>query len=316
MHRGESLLFIKYHDGLHKRLTFYGTIDFSEYDEVSTRLPSIRKLCNLDDKTPIRLLNVASLTTFSVISATKTFKEQELQTGSVLIVQIWQQTNVKGSFGYLIFPAYARHQYTSTSLAIVNPLLGKALHEQAINGLYTDLALLSARKNAFRLTAHRSVLATVPFFKTAFESGMRESNMSSLVVELHAPPWTSERTLKDFLAFVYLRDSQVLGPVGIDGLTDLIRLADFYGFLELMDSVATEVTRKTYLLSDGNSLELLKILDLLEFPNRKRLETLLLDYVASNYSRIGQTQEFCDLFGTDLYKLIVERVDSKLNRKP
>jgi len=122
--------------------------------------------------------------------------------------------------------------------------------------------------------------------------------------------------LKDFLAVVYLRDSQVLGPVGIDGLTDLIRLADFCGFLELMDSVATEVTRKTYLLSDGNSLQLLKILDLLEFPKRKRLETLLLDYVASNYSRIGQTQEFCDLFRTDVYKLIVERVDSRLNRKP
>jgi hypothetical protein len=45
---------------------------------------------------------------------------------------------------------------------------------------------------------------------------------------------------------------------------------------------------------------------------RKRLETLLLDYVASNYSRIGQTQEFSDLFGTDVYKLIVERVDSEL----
>src|SRR5277367_1143381 len=100
-----------------------------------------------------------------------------------------------------------------------------------------------------------------PFSKPLLaESGMRESNTSFIVVELHAPPWTSERTLKDFLAFVYyLRDSQVLGPVGIDGLTDLIRLADFYGFLELMDSVATEVTRKTYLLSDGNSLELIKI---------------------------------------------------------
>src|SRR5271155_4217139 len=123
-----------------------------------------------------------------------------------------------------------RHQYTSTSLAVVNPLLGKALHEQAVNGLYTDLALLSATsnsENAFRLTAHRSVLATVPFFKSAFESGMRESNTSSLLVELHAPPWTSERTLKDFLAFVYLRDSQVLGPVGIDGLIELIRLAVF-----------------------------------------------------------------------------------------
>src|SRR5271154_89235 len=106
LHRGDSLLFIKYHDELHKRVTFYGTIDFSEYDEVSTRLPNIRKLCNLDDKTPIRLLNVASLTTFSVISATKTFKEQELQTGSVLIAQICPQTNVKGSFGYLVFPAY------------------------------------------------------------------------------------------------------------------------------------------------------------------------------------------------------------------
>jgi hypothetical protein len=94
----------------------------------------------------------------------------------------------------------------------------------------------------------------------------------------------------------------------------LIHLADFYGFLELLDTVATEVDRKASLLSDANSLELLKILEPLEFPNRKRLETLLLDYVASNFSCIGQSQEFCDMFSTDVYRLIVERV-AKPNRK-
>jgi len=143
---------------------------------------------------------------------------------------------------------------------------------------------------------------------------MQESDSSSAVIELHAPPWTSEETLKAFLAFVYLRDPNVLLPFGIECLTDLIRLADFYGFLELMDVVATEVDRKAYLLSDANSVELLKILELLEFPRRKKLETLLLDYIASNFSRIAQTQEFCDLFGTDVYKLVVERMAKRNTR--
>jgi len=155
------------------------------------------------------------------------------------------------------------------------------------------------------------VLATVVWFKAAFESGMRESNSSSSTLEVQTPPWTTKETLKAFLAFVYLRVPQVLLPLGIKCLTELIRLADFYGFPELMDVVATEVDRKAYLLSDTDSVQLLQILEPIEFPRRKHLEALLLDYIASNFSRIALTQEYCDLFGTDVYKLIVERVSNR-----
>ena len=154
--RGESLLFVKYHDQFNKRLTYSGSMNFFEDDRVSTRIPNIRKLCNLDDTIPIRLLNVDSLTTFSLISASWTFKSQNLHTGSVLIVQKWPQVDVSVGSGKLCFPAYARHRYTSTSLAIFNPLLGKALHQQAVDGLYTDVALVPAtptNNNHFRLTA-------------------------------------------------------------------------------------------------------------------------------------------------------------------
>lgn len=171
--RGESLLFVKYHDQFNKRLTYSGSVNFFEDDRVSTRIPNIRKLCNLDDTIPIRLLDVDSLTTFSLISASWTFKSQNLHTGSVLIVQKWPQVDVSVGSGKLCFPAYARHHYTSTSLAIFNPLLGKALHEQAVDGLYTDVALVPAtpmNNNHFRLTAHKNVLATVVWFKAAFES--------------------------------------------------------------------------------------------------------------------------------------------------
>jgi hypothetical protein len=167
------------------------------------------------------------------------------------------------------------------------------------------------------LTCHKSVLATVPYFKTAFECGMRESD--STFLELPAPPNTTESALKAFIKFVYLRDPDVLNSSGIECLlTELLYLADFYGFIEFMDAIAAWIVGKPYLISDANSLALLKLLEPLEFPNRKRLETRLVDYIVLNYVRIAKTQEFYnELAGTDVYDLIIDSVaNGKRNIQP
>jgi hypothetical protein len=201
----QKLMFVKYHDPAHFAcaLRFCGTLRFSEDKIVFARFHHRRKLCGIKSTIKIQLLDVFSLSQFFYIETSNSFKEVGLQTGSIVVAQ--EGTPVKEFVlrernSGLAFPPYGMHcrnQNDSTP----STTLGKSLYRQAVDCQFVDVAFLSLSESVsrFRLTAHKNVLATVPYFKAAFQSGMKESKGSDAdpsIVELKAPPWTTRWTVE------------------------------------------------------------------------------------------------------------------------
>ena len=316
-----NLLIIKFHNEITDTLDFVGTVPFFENELVSTRLRHIRKLC-LTDNQPLQLLDVVTKSQFYLVDPSKTFKEQKLRTGSILIVQYWnEETSLKVEASRrlqkgLLFRPYMTHIYDKYATnGGVNPIVGSGLYEQAKDEKYTDVVLVSAKVDGvdqLRLGAHRMILATIPRFKTTFECGMKEGLCSSSIIELEAPPWTTHDALKDFHEYIYLRDAAVLSPessASIERLIELYRLADFYCVEELLEKVALRIMAKYSYLTPENSLELLELLNnSVGLSQREDLERLVFRYMRGNFSLIGRCQQFGDMFGTDLYEKIVDAI--------
>ena len=184
---------------------------------------------------------------------------------------------------------------------------------QAMDNIYTDVVFVSGQQSLnddqYRLGAHKNVLATVDYFKTVFESGMRESVVS--LVEFEVPSSTAKLTMERFLSFLYTRDPSPLVHIyTIGSLSELIRVADYYGFEELIERASVAIEQKYSWLSEQNAIELLKTIDLLHFPRKTRVEKLVIEYIVCNFSRVGRMQEFTGLFGRNVYNSIISAVSN------
>lgn len=307
-------LFVKYSDNFHNTLRFCGTVPFFEDELISTKIPHIRNLCNMNEYCMIQIQDIVAKNQYYMIEASKTFKQQRLRMGSILIVS---KNCIDESYDRihkgLSFPPYGQHSYGGcTFFDYPNPTLGAALYDQAKAGKYTDVTLLSSKREAeeqLRLTVHKNVLTTIPYFRAFFEIGMTESNSEQPVFEVEAPSWTTHYALKDFHEYIYLRDPLIIttrSSFSIDHLCDLIRLADFYSFEDLLEKVAGQIPNKYSHLNAENTLELLTLIHSLEFPKRNELESLLLRFVECHFALIGRCQRFGEMQGTDVYNLIID----------
>jgi hypothetical protein len=309
-----NLLFIKLLDSLRNTLRFCGTVSFVEDELIATKIPYIRKLCNVTGFSRIYIHSITANDRYDMVETSKTFKEQTLQTGSILIVSKDPiDKSVDPKHKDLRFPPYGQHSYCACALLDdANIMLGAALYEQAKEGKYTDLTLLSAKREGeeqLRLAVHKNVLTTIPYFKALFEIGMKETNSEPPVCEVEAPSWATNYAIHAFHEYIYLRDISVITErpsFSIEGLCELIRLADFYCCQELLENIAAQMPQQYSHLNVENTLELLTILQSLEFPRRNELESLLLKFVESHFSLIGRSQQFGEMQGSDVYNLIID----------
>ena len=316
-----NLLVIKFFDRDAMTLNFVGTLAFFEHEIISTKLRHIRRLCNIKDHmVSIELFNVVSKGETYVITLNKTFNEQQLRTGSILHVQLFDYSScipIKGESqlkNRVPLPTYATHFYDKyATRSGVDPII-EGLYEQAKVGKYTDIVVSSKieRVEQLRLHAHKMVLATIPRFKATLENGMKEST-SDTVLELEAPASATHESLRDLHEFIYLRNVEILTPEStapIERLVELFRVADDYCVEELLGKISSTIPEKNYsYLTPEIALELLELLDhRLEFPEHHDLEIHVLGYMKYNFGLVGRCQRFGDMFGTKLYHKIIDAI--------
>ena len=190
--------------------------------------------------------------------------------------------------------------------------LKQELYQHAIVGHCTDVVISSATTVdvPFHVTAHKVVLSTVRYFQTMFESGLKESQ-NSAIITLEAPEWVEKHCLTAFISYLYLRQEWILSQLTVENLTNLLRLADYYSFDQLLDAVVVVLVKKFSQLTDLNALGLLRIIDPMELDLKDVLVEFLAEYMACNFSRIAQNVEFIKLFETDIYHAVVSIIGSK-----
>jgi hypothetical protein len=303
----DALLFVKFWDRGKGRLTFCGALPITQDSLVLERFNQLRTLCGTDKTFKIDVLNISSKTHFRSVNLHSSFRQQGLRTGTILVLQPCGKAtfSTEPQTG-LANPPYSEHLYRSDSS--LNPhSLGLKLYEQAYSVRYTDVVIISeSTDNSFKIPAHKSVLATVSYFKTCFESGMLES-ANSTVTELKAPEWATETGLRYFLLCVYT-DSEFLHQLPVKHLCDLLKLFDFYGCEDLLAHVIATLESKYANLTGETALLLLETIEPLEFKRKTSLQKLAVGYMVCNFSEIARMTEFHELFGTDIYHRIVDSV--------
>ena len=87
--------------------------------------------------------------------------------------------------------------------------LGQELYRRALLGLGTDVVINFTPSSETTtdlpmvLHAHKTVLSTVPYFRTMFSSGLKESQTSaSSSVALECPSWVAPRCYQTFLTYL------------------------------------------------------------------------------------------------------------------
>ena len=152
---------------------------------------------------------------------------------------------------WTFFPEHAPYQPTSQSL------FRHDLWAAARTGYLCDVLILG---NGFEIPAHCIVLRTVPYYKVLFASSLSEglesrqrhyqpsckenglaqkgSGLPASVQTLRAPPFAPEAVIRGFLYYVYMGRPPLDVFVSSTFALDLILLADFYSYPELVRDVA------------------------------------------------------------------------------
>jgi hypothetical protein len=314
--RDQFLVFIKFLECTPKgeyKIRYCGSIRVRPDDRLLARMPHVRRLCGIDDLKPIRLVGRRDASGWHTIQRDIRFG-QYFRMGSIL-----QVTDIEGEYNDDEITSLKNTiPYSDPSTSPHGPVLGIQLYQQAIASDFTDVVFLSSPESeyTFRFAGHKNVLCTIPYFKTLFASGMREcqgTEANPLSIEVQVPPWIEEYLFRDFLSFAYLRDPSNFNLLTIEALSAMIRIGDYYGFEELVESATIKIQEKYAGLNDVNVLELLRTVDPLTFKKKKSLEEFLVDYIVRNFVRVAKRREFVDLFGLDIYDTIVDGVANKLS---
>jgi hypothetical protein len=304
-----SLIFVKHGD--EDDVAFRGVMLVHKNDRIIEWDRQIRHICHVSYSLSFQLLDLFSSTHCRWVDPEKTFEQMQLGTGSILVVYDGPEVKEsRKSVSPLVWKRYGPHiSHEWTDLAKRNPLV-HALYQQATLGHHTEviITLASMTDNSFHVNAHKAVLVTVPYFRTMFESGLKESQFSP-VITLEAPGWVEKPCLEAFILYLYMRQSWVLEKLTVEILTNMIRLADYYSFDDLLNAILRILEAKFYQLTDVNVIEILKVLDSLESERKSEHISFLAGYVVCNFSRIMQNAGFINLFGTDVYRSIVVAVD-------
>ena len=302
-----SLVFIKFWDREKRMLTFRGAIPVSQDQIVADRFNHILQICGATDIClKLRLINIFSKTQYRGVDLTRSFEDQGLQTGAILILQAHKEPISTEPQTGLVNPPYAQHQYKLFD--INSHSFGMKLYQQARSNQYTDVVISSRDMDGslVKLSAHKNVLATIPYFKTCFESGMKENANPSSLVKLRTPDWITETNFQDFLFCVYIGDCRVFNQFSLKTLCNLIKIADFYSSEELLENIGIHIEGRYADLNEDTILLLIETIDVLEFPQKKSIEDLAVNYVVSNFFEVARTPEFHCLLGKDIYNRIVD----------
>ena len=305
----DHLLFIKHYrgDDTKKSLVYCTSMAVSNATVLLDRLKHMKTLAGAATAQTVQVLELLSTTHFRVLDVSKPIEDFQLCTGAVLIIQArYGEMAMNVPRTGLAFGPRGRH--------IIFPIVGfqhllpKALFEQAMHGECTDVIISSFHESphTFQFTVHKNVMSVIPYFKSAFTVGMREStNMD--VVKLELPMEVDKFVFREFLFYVYLREDTRIAMLPLGVLLPLLKLADYYGFEELLQSIGKSLERQYYSLTGEMALQLLSTIQLLQFE-KKPLEEMVLKYIAFNFREVGKLRTFRELVDDEMYEKVIDYI--------
>jgi hypothetical protein len=319
MNRKDQLLFIRFlppqSEDKTQQVRYRGTISVN--DDSSTKLRRLGYMRDYEDQGPFEILEAVSSENFRTINPRTSIKKLGLRTGSILLLRPTSSGPRlplnEGLLKDIGLKPYGRYKRTELEK---HPVL-KGLWRQALDAQGMDVVFTSppASPQKFQITAHQSVLRLLLYFRSVFASGMSESKTSveSGIVKLEIPLQTSEHIFREFLMFVYFRDQTRLEKLAPGVLLRLLLLADFYGFDDLLESIAWAFEEGYSSLSEEIALQALTTIHPLEFNRKHILEEVTLHYILSNFEEVAKLRAFREL-EDEIHDQVIEEVAGVLSK--
>jgi ICP0-binding domain of Ubiquitin-specific protease 7/BTB/POZ domain len=302
----DQLLFVKHYRNRScpetKSLVYCGTLSVSESTPLRDRVKHVLRMCESSPTLEqVQILEILSKEDFEVLDLSESIQDLELISGSVIVVQ----EPTAGRNGTLVFPPYGRT--LDPPVAADNPIL-HLLFLQTMDGELTDVVLSSPPTTTppFQVAAHKCILASLPYFKTAFTNGMSEST-AGCVVNLEIPIDVQQVVVHEFIRFVYLRNSTRLAKLAPALRLALLRLADYYGFEELSQAVVDSLGKCYSSLTGELALQVLRTIHPLGL-DEAQVEDMALTYIACNFSEVGKLAVFREQLEDEIYEKVVDYV--------
>jgi hypothetical protein len=293
-------------------MSYCGTISVAREAILSERLNHVRRMCSATVTQQTQLVEITSATTEGrVLVLPKSVGELELQTGTLLFLVPKDLLPAQP-----FIAAVDAYRSVTKDESNVPAFLPALLFDQTTRGQFCDLLITSAPTNdgspQFEFTLHKSVMSAIPYFSSLFTSGMSESTpKDGQMVRLVLPFAVTEFSFREFVYFAYFRDITRLEKLAPTQLLQLLRLADYYGFEELVEQVQItfDVCRSYTCLTAQTALDLLNTVQPLQLEFKEDLQHIALTFAAFNFKDVAVLRAFRELpEDSEIYENIVEYV--------
>jgi ICP0-binding domain of Ubiquitin-specific protease 7 len=307
--KSERLIFVKHYDweAENPTLTYSGPLSVSGCTILRDKLRHMIRIGQCAEEPPlepVEVLAVISTKEIKLLDTSASVQELELSSGSVIVVQAdGISVDRQGPLPL----AYGPHGHTLRSVPVCGHLVLVALFNQTLQG-DVIMSTWPTRARPYQLRVHKSMLSLIPYFKATFTNGMYESVNGRDPIHLKVGIDVEEHILREFLAFLYIRDCRRLGELSPASLISLLPLSDYYGFEELTQAVVNALGKLYAYFTGDLALQVLTTIHPLQFANKSALERVALDYIAYNFACVGKLPAFREQLDDEIYGKAVDNV--------
>jgi hypothetical protein len=294
-------------------LSYRGTVSLARETILNERLNHIRRMCPAAATQQMQLVQILRPTLeVRVLALSKSVEEMGLQTCSTLFLA--PKDLLPEQLRILASPKASG--YAAEDPPHDPAFLPSFLFDQTTRGQFCDLLITSPPmddgSSQFGFILHKSVMSAIPYFASLFTSGMSEAApKDGQMVKLVLPFAVTEFSFREFVFFAYFRDVIRLEKLAPAQLFQLLRLADYYGFEELVEQVqlAFDACRSYACLTAQTALDMLNTIQPLELEFKEDLQHIALTFAAFNFRDVAMLPAFRELpEDSEIYENIVEYV--------
>jgi hypothetical protein len=325
---GQRLVFIKYY-GPAFGLRYVGAMYVNTIQEIAKGHEGISQLLqsrykhSLPEKVDyFRLLDPEQVEPFDIPPPPEEGKDAAPGTvpehGEIIVLQA-SDTPPEESFAvrYTLFPRFMAPIPVPRVLSFGEQMLADA--EAGLLGVNVKFV---AADDSFTITAHRSALCTVQYFRRLFTTGVKEGQAPPTPDKdgfylILPPAFANEKTMLNFRKWVYTRsmdkDIKLDVPLCLSlsilesDRTDIVRLGN-YCLIEPLVHDCVEIVGKVKSFDVATSLDALELAELIEASQAAILRRRAMQYVVAHFNEVAATEQFRKLVGGPVYNAIVGAV--------
>jgi len=177
--------------------------------------------------------------------------------------------------------------------------------------------------NAYTITAHRSALCTIEYFRRLFTKGVKEGQTPPVADKdgfyvITPPKFVNEATMKHFIRWIYTRriEKELKLDVGlclnlstIPSLHCLILVhLGNYCICESLVHDCVEIVGRIKSFDVTSSLDALELADSIEDTEAAILRRRAMQYIVANFEDVARAERFHKMVGTAVYYSIIAAV--------